>query len=123
MMRAMAICRKLRGATPLFVLWLSLIATIQGVCAQTDSRLAAPAPVALTQILGSQEVVCAEERLSLADEFGQGSDDSGDPPFLSLFPILFQVLAGTQLHRLPPATGPPGSSSTHHFQARAPPFV
>lgn len=117
------ICRKLRGATLLFVLWLSLVPAVNGMITPVAEQFEARSAAALTHLVADPEIVLAKERSGVVEQLDQGSDGSDAPPAPSQFQVLSAVLAHSQLHRLPKSTGPPPSPTHRHYQARAPPFA
>jgi hypothetical protein len=116
------IFRKLGGATLLLALWLSLVPIIQASGAESPS-LKVPASVSLTKLLASNDTVFTETAAAAQKKPDGTGGDTDDAPSVSLFGAPAPLLAPSGLHGLPAATGPPSSSTPHHYRARAPPVA
>jgi hypothetical protein len=111
--------KRLSGATLLLALWLSIVPA-PPAGAETRGTLTYDAAAAVAQYTGETGAVEAEA-FAAYDQAGTsgGSDDIAGANLHSAGPATAVSLAG---HELPPPTGPPASTSTGYFQARAPPL-
>lgn len=114
---------KLGNGTLFLALLLSFIQSPQACATQNDISGYVLTPAALTQATISEQVGVVERILATR----QNIDGNEKDPISGLQPVPFQysapVTALSRLHGLPMPSGPPGSSTSHSFQARAPPVA
>ena len=110
-----SILRKLRGVTLLLTLWLPIMAAAPA-SADTRSIAVLEASATLFEVVVGEAAVEAE-LLASEEEAGGPDDEPVIFPYAAPKPSVVRQRAKL----LPPATGPPQSRATRHFQARAPP--